>query len=121
LTIGKQKIMELGRVMALSPDVLFVDEIMAGLTPTETDEILGHLGEIRARGTALFVIEHDMRAIMEISDRVMVLDQGQKIAEGDPEAIANDDRVIEVYLGKGGTGVGTEDADGPANGEGGER
>jgi branched-chain amino acid transport system ATP-binding protein len=99
LTIGRQKIMELGRVVAMDPDVLFVDEMMAGLTPAETDELLEHLREIRDRGIALFVIEHDMRAIMDISDRVIVLDQGQKIADGPPDQVANDRDVIEVYLG----------------------
>jgi branched-chain amino acid transport system ATP-binding protein len=100
LTAGKQKVMELARVMAMDPEVVLVDEMMAGLTPTETNEILALLRDISEQDVAIVVIEHDMQAIMNLSDRIMVLNNGEKLTEGAPEVVANDDRVIEVYLGE---------------------
>jgi branched-chain amino acid transport system ATP-binding protein len=99
LTIGAQKRLELARAAATRPKVLLLDEIMAGLTPSESEELLGLFRQLRERGTSLLVIEHDMAAIMNISDRVKVLDNGKGIAYGPPEAVVEDERVIEAYIG----------------------
>ncbi len=112
LTVGNQRRLELARALATEPSVLLLDEIMAGLTPAETDEMLELFREIRADGTTLLVIEHDMSAIMNISDRVKVLDNGAGLAFGPPEEVAEDERVVEAYIGA--------DAD-EALGQGGER
>jgi branched-chain amino acid transport system ATP-binding protein len=99
LTIGAQKRLELARAVATRPKVLLLDEIMAGLTPSESEELLGLFRQLRERGTSLLVIEHDMAAIMNISDRVKVLDNGKGIAYGPPEEVVEDERVIEAYIG----------------------
>lgn len=100
LTVGAQKRLELARAIATWPDILLLDEIMAGLTPTETDEMLTLFRKLRDRGMSLLIIEHDMDAIMNVSDRVKVLDNGRSIAFGTPEAIVEDERVVEAYLGE---------------------
>jgi len=100
LALGKQKSLELARALATDPDLVLVDEIMAGLTPTESDRILDRLADVRERGTSLFVIEHDMHAIMELSDRIKVLDNGQELAFGTPEKVVNDPAVVEAYIGE---------------------
>ena len=99
LTVGDQKRLELARALATEPDILLLDEIMAGLTPTETRRMLDLFKDIRGKDVSILIIEHDMEAIMEISDRVKVLDSGEAIAFGPPEAVANDERVIEAYIG----------------------
>lgn len=99
LTVGDQKRLELARTLATEPSILLLDEIMAGLTPTETQRMLDLFGEIRAAGTSILLIEHDMEAIMGVSDRVAVLDNGESIAFDTSEMVANDDRVIEAYIG----------------------
>ena len=95
-----QKSLELARALATDPDLILVDEIMAGLTPTESGRILTRLADVRERGTSLFVIEHDMHAIMELSDRIKVLDNGQELAFGLPEKVVNDPAVVEAYIGE---------------------
>jgi branched-chain amino acid transport system ATP-binding protein len=99
LTVGAQKRLELARAIATEPSVLLLDEIMAGLTPTETEEMLDLFRKLRADGTSILIIEHDMQAIMNISDRVKVLDNGNGIAFGTPEEIVEDERVLEAYIG----------------------
>lgn len=99
LTVGNQKRLELARALSTQPTILLLDEIMAGLTPTETSGMLDLFRELREQGTSLLVIEHDMDAIMDISDRVKVLDNGEGIAFGSPNEVATDDRVIEAYIG----------------------
>lgn len=100
LTIGEQKRLELARAIATRPDVLLLDEIMAGLTPTETEEMLGLFGTLRDQGLSLIIIEHDMDAIMNVSDRVKVLDNGCGIAFDTPEVVVEDERVVEAYIGE---------------------
>ena len=99
LTVGDQKRLELARTIATEPDVLLLDEIMAGLTPTETEQMLDLFRELRADGMSILIIEHDMAAIMDISDRIKVLDNGQGIAFGGPEEVASDEGVIAAYIG----------------------
>ena len=90
----------LGMALATEPRLLMLDEVMAGLTPVEIDGVLDLLWKIQETGVSIIVIEHVMRAVMAISEKIIVLDSGKKISEGPPEEIAHDDRVIRAYLGK---------------------
>ncbi|MCR5209933.1 MAG: ABC transporter ATP-binding protein [Lachnospiraceae bacterium] len=99
LNIGDQRKLEMARALATGPKLLLLDEVMAGLTPTEIDDVIELVRKIRKSGITVLMIEHIMKALMQLSDRVVVLDHGTKIAEGTPEEIANNDRVIESYLG----------------------
>jgi len=99
LPIALQKRLELARAAATGPRLIVLDEALSGLTPAETQEALAVLRTLRERGIALLVVEHVMEVIMSVSDRVVVLDRGKRIAEGPPGEIAHDARVIEAYLG----------------------
>lgn len=99
LNIGDQRKLEMARALATEPKLLLLDEVMAGLTPTEIDDVIELVRKIRNSGTTVLMIEHIMKALMQLSDRVVVLDHGTKIAEGTPEQIANNETVIESYLG----------------------
>jgi branched-chain amino acid transport system ATP-binding protein len=101
LTTAGRKRLELARALATAPRLLLLDEVMAGLTPTESVEIVGLIRRIRAeRGITLLVIEHVMKAIMALSDRIAVLHHGELIAVDEPTVITSNKRVIEAYLGK---------------------
>ncbi|MEM3702903.1 MAG: ABC transporter ATP-binding protein [Candidatus Bathyarchaeia archaeon] len=100
LTVYQQRMLELARALSTKPKLLLLDEVMAGLNPTETVQMLRVIRELRKESITIFMIEHNMRAIMEIADRVMVLHQGMKIAEGKPEEISRNPEVIEAYLGE---------------------
>ncbi|MBN2178941.1 MAG: ABC transporter ATP-binding protein [Deltaproteobacteria bacterium] len=101
LTIADRKRLELARAMATNPEMLLLDECMAGLRPNEVDEILDVIRGIRDSGVTIFVIEHIMRAIMALSDRIAVIHFGEKIVEGTPQEVSTDERVIKAYLGDG--------------------
>jgi branched-chain amino acid transport system ATP-binding protein len=100
LTIADRKRLEIARALATEPKLLLLDEVMAGLRPAEVDEMVAIIRRLREQGVTIFVIEHIMRAIMALSDRVVVIQFGQKIAEGLPQQVAADENVIKAYLGE---------------------
>jgi branched-chain amino acid transport system ATP-binding protein len=100
LTIADQKRLEISRALATHPRLLMLDEAMAGLNATETNEAIELIKKIRDRGITLIIVEHVMEVIMSISERVVVFDSGKKIAEDSPDKIVKNPRVIEAYLGE---------------------
>ena len=99
LPIGERKKLEVARVLATKPELLLLDEVMGGLNPAESEEIIQLILELKKRGLTQMVIEHDMKAIMRISDRIVVLNSGEKLTEGTPPEVANHPDVIAAYLG----------------------
>ena len=100
LTLAERKRLELARALATEPSLLLLDEVMAGLNPTEISAIVALVGEIHRGGVSILLIEHNMRAVMALSHRIVVLNFGETVAEGAPAAIANHPRVVEAYLGE---------------------
>jgi len=100
LTLANQKRLEVARALATKPELLLLDELMAGLNQTEITQAMDLVKQIRGKGITVVMIEHVMKAIMNVCDRIIVLNYGKKIAEGTPQEIANSKTVVEVYLGE---------------------
>lgn len=100
LTIADLRRLEIARALAAEPELMLLDEVAAGLNPAEINDIVQLLRKINGRGVTLLIIEHVMRAIMSLSNRIIVLHHGRKIAEGAPEEVATDKEVIDAYLGE---------------------
>jgi branched-chain amino acid transport system ATP-binding protein len=101
LTTIDQRRLEMARALATDPRILLLDEVMAGLNPSEIDQAVALVGKLSARGLTIVIVEHVMRAIMAVARRIVVLDHGQKIAEGMPREIVENPEVIRAYLGSG--------------------
>jgi branched-chain amino acid transport system ATP-binding protein len=105
LTLADRKRLELARALATRPRVLLLDEVMAGLNSTETGRLIELIRTVHARGITILLIEHVMKAVMALSQRILVLNYGELIAEGSPETIVKNPKVIEAYLGEGYSGL----------------
>jgi branched-chain amino acid transport system ATP-binding protein len=105
LTTIDQRRLEMARALATQPRILLLDEVMAGLNPSEIDQAVALIGKLSERGLTIVIVEHVMRAIMAVARRIVVLDHGQKIAEGTPKQIVENQEVIRAYLGSGYTHV----------------
>jgi len=99
LAYGEQRCLEIARALALNPSLILLDEPAAGMNATEKEELLGLIRKIQEMGVTVLLVEHDMNVVMNICQRIAVLDYGRKIAEGSPNEIKNDEKVIQSYLG----------------------
>jgi len=100
LPIGERKKLEMARVLATRPELVLLDEVLGGLNPVESDEVVELILALRRTGLTQMVIEHDMKAIMRVSDRVVVLNSGEKLAEGTPAEVVGNGEVVAAYLGE---------------------
>jgi branched-chain amino acid transport system ATP-binding protein len=100
LPLGKRKKLEIARALATKPEMLLLDESFAGLNPSEQNELIDIIRKVKTKGITIMIIEHHMKVIMALSDRIVVLNYGQKIAEGTPKEIGSNPLVIEAYLGE---------------------
>jgi ABC-type branched-subunit amino acid transport system ATPase component len=100
LSYGQQKLLEFSRVLMTDPELILLDEPAAGVNRTLLNELLAAIATLRNRGKTILIVEHDMKVVMGLCEKVFVLDYGEKIAEGPPEAIQGDERVVEAYFGR---------------------
>lgn len=100
LSYGQQKLLEFARVLMMDPELVLLDEPAAGVNRTLLNELLQAIRNLRAQGKTIFIVEHDMKVIMDLSEKIFVLNYGEKIAEGLPETIQTDERVMEAYFGR---------------------
>ena len=100
LSYGQQKLLEFARVLMIDPELVLLDEPAAGVNRTLLNELLQAIRNLRAQGKTIFIVEHDMKVIMDLSEKIFVLNYGEKIAEGLPETIQTDERVMEAYFGR---------------------
>ena len=100
LTVADRKRVELAKALAMDPELLLLDEVMAGLNPVEMEKVMDLIRQINAKGVTILVIEHVMKAVMGLCNRILVVHHGKRIALGTPQVICDDDRVIEAYLGE---------------------
>ena len=99
LSYGQQKLLEFARVLMTDPDVILLDEPAAGVNRTLLQSLLGHIHQLQEQGKTILIVEHDMSVVMNHCETIFVMDYGVKIAEGPPEAIRQNDQVIEAYFG----------------------
>ena len=100
LSYGQQKLLEFARVLMTDPELILLDEPAAGVNRTLLNDLLGVIRELRSQGKTIFIVEHDMKVVMDLSETIFVLDYGEKIAEGPPAKIQKDERVMEAYFGR---------------------
>jgi ABC-type branched-subunit amino acid transport system ATPase component len=100
INLHQRQLLELARALATRPTLLLLDEVLAGLNPAEVDEAVSVLRKIRAGGATILMVEHVMRAVTDLADRIVVLDQGTKLADGTPDVVMNDPAVARAYLGR---------------------
>ena len=100
LSYGQQKLLEFARVLMTDPELILLDEPAAGVNRTLLNELLEAIRQLRAQGKTILIVEHDMKVVMDLSENIFVLDHGEKIAEGPPAAIRNNERVMEAYFGR---------------------
>jgi ABC-type branched-subunit amino acid transport system ATPase component len=100
LSYGQQKLLEFARVLMMDPELILLDEPAAGVNRTLLNDLLETIRNLRSKGKTVFIVEHDMKVVMDLSEKIFVLDHGEKIAEGPPLAIQSDERVMEAYFGR---------------------